>query len=252
MLAILSPSKTLDYESDTPNVKTSKPSLFSESWKLVELMKKHNSQDIKNLMGVSEKLADLNYERYQNFSQSFNESNSKPCIFAFKGDVYEGLDIQSLNSSELQKTNDKIAILSGLYGLLRPFNLMQPYRLEMGISLKNKNGKNLYEFWGNKISEEVNKIENKTLINLASNEYFKSINKKILKAELIDIDFKDDKGQGPKTIGIYAKKARGFMARYLIQNDINKVEDLKNFDVEGYNFSNNLSKEKKLVFLRKH
>jgi hypothetical protein len=203
-------------------------------------------------MKLSDNLAELNYNRYQNFTEEFNKDNSQQSIFAFTGDVYEGFDARNLSKSEIKLSNSKIAILSGLYGLLKPLDLIQPYRLEMGTKMKNDKGEDLYDFWGDKITDQINKLESELVINLASNEYFKSVKKKKLKAKLVNIDFKEDKGGKVSIIGIYAKKARGYMARFIVKNDVNNLEKLKDFDVEGYKFIESMSDDANLTFLRKH
>lgn len=252
MLILLSPSKKLDFEKKFEEFKARQPIFKKEITELISILKNKNKGQIKNLMSLSDNLAQLNYNRYQSFSDKFNNRNSKQAIFAFKGDVYDGLDIESLNKTEIKNSDNKIAILSGLYGLLKPFDLMQPYRLEMGTNLKNKYGNNLYNFWGDKISERINELENNLIINLASNEYFKSVNKKKLKGELINIDFKENKNGKLSTIGIYAKKARGLMARFILKNNIETLDKIKDFNSEGYKFTANDSNKNKLVFIRKH
>jgi cytoplasmic iron level regulating protein YaaA (DUF328/UPF0246 family) len=207
MLTVISPSKTLDFNPCEKEYKIQKPYFIKESLDLISELKKLNVNDIKKLMNISDKLAELNHQRFLNFSEDFNIKNSKPAIFAFKGDVYEGFDANSLNEKEIEFANKKIAILSGLYGLLKPLDFIKPYRLEMGINFKYKKNSSLYEFWGNKISEKINELENEYLINLASNEYFTAVNKKILKPKIIDISFKEYKKGKLSVIGLFAKKA---------------------------------------------
>lgn len=252
MLLLLSPSKKLDFQKKIEKIKASQPVFKKEIKELIYILKNKKKGEIKNLMSLSDNLAQLNYDRYQNFEDTFNHKNSKQAIFAFKGDVYDGLDIESLNELQINDSNKKIAIISGLYGLLKPFDLIQPYRLEMGTSLKTNLGENLYDFWEEKITNKINDLEGSLIINLASQEYFKSIKKNKLIGKLINIDFKEAKNEKISTIGIYAKKARGMMARYVLQHNITKIEDLKKFNVEGYRFAKELSNENKLTFIRKH
>jgi len=205
-------------------------------------------------MGISPKLAQLNFERFINWQLPFSTDNAKQALLAFKGDVYTGLDAYSLNEDELQTAQNDLRILSGLYGVLKPLDLIQAYRLEMGKKLQTKKGNNLYEFWGDKITKEINKSliakNDKYLINLASNEYFKAVVKKKVKAEIITPVFKDFKNGQYKVISFFAKKARGLMTRFIIQNKITDPEHLKAFNSEGYNFNPQLSKNTELVFTR--
>ena len=210
--------------------------------------------DIQSLMGVSEKIANLNHERFMNWHPEVTSNNAKQALLAFKGDVYTGLDADTLDAGGLKFAQKHLRILSGLYGLLRPLDLMQLYRLEMGLRFKNRGGKNLYEFWGDDIANAVQSALGKSgsplLINLASNEYFKSVNAKSLDAEIITPVFKDLKQGKYKMISFYAKKARGLMARYIIDQRLNEPDGLKSFDSEGYYFSDQQSTERELVFLR--
>ena len=210
--------------------------------------------DIQSLMVVSEKIANLNHERFMNWHPEVTSNNAKQALLAFKGDVYTGLDADTLDAGGLKFAQKHLRILSGLYGLLRPLDLMQPYRLEMGLRFKNRGGKNLYEFWGDDIANAVQSALGKSgsplLINLASNEYFKSVNAKSLDAEIITPVFKDLKQGKYKMISFYAKKARGLMARYIIDQRLNEPDGLKSFDSEGYYFSDQQSTERELVFLR--
>lgn len=252
MLAILSPSKTLDFDSSRELADKSTPCLFNETLGLIEILKGKDKEEIKNLMKLSDKLAELNYERYQNFANKMTGTNSRQAIFAFKGDVYDGLDADSLNDPQIKAANDNIAILSGLYGLIRPLDLIQPYRLEMGTKLDNPKGKDLYKFWGDKISKRINELEDDLVINLASNEYFKAVNKNALNAKVVDINFKEDKDGKVKVIGIYAKKARGMMARYIVENKVKDLDEIKKFNSSGYKFSPEESDDEQLTFIRKH
>jgi hypothetical protein len=252
MLALLSPAKSLNFEDKNFIEPISEPTFSDEIKELVNNLKSKSEKGIKNLMKLSDNLAELNYNRYQNFTEEFNKDNSQQSIFAFTGDVYEGFDARNLSESEIKLSNSKIAILSGLYGLLKPLDLMQPYRLEMGTKMKNDKGEDLYDFWGEKITDQINELESELVINLASNEYFKSVKKKKLKAKLVNIDFKEDKGGKVSIIGIYAKKARGYMARFIVKNDVNNLKKIKDFDVEGYKFIESMSDDANLTFLRKH
>jgi cytoplasmic iron level regulating protein YaaA (DUF328/UPF0246 family) len=250
MLALISPSKTLNFETYKPVGETSAPLFVKDSVKLIKILKEYSVKDIEKLMGISTKLAELNHQRFKSFSSKFTEENSKQAIFAFKGDVYEGFNVELLTDKEIKTAQKKIAIISGLYGLLQPLDLIQPYRLEMGTKLKNEKGSDLYKFWGSKISERLNELETKTIINLASQEYFKAVDKKLLKANIIDVNFLEKKNGSYKTIALFAKRARGLMARYITKNNLNKAEDLKGFDYEDYSFNNKLSNEQKLTFTR--
>jgi len=255
MLIVISPAKTLDYET-TPKTKVfTTPDYLDHSQCLINRLRNFSSLDISDLMKVSAKIADLNFERYESWKKPFTEKNAKQAILAFKGDVYTGLDAESFKADDFKFAQKHLRVLSGLYGLLRPLDLMQPYRLEMGTKLKTDAGKNLYEFWGsditNGLNKQLKKIKSDTLINLASNEYFKSVKPKELNAEIITPAFKEFKNGEYKMIGIYAKKARGLLSRYIIQNKLSDPEDLKSFNEEGYKFNKKLSKGNNWVFTRK-
>ena len=250
MHLLISPAKTLDMDGAIAVPKTTLSPFMNESASLIKDLKKLRSTDIQDLMKVSSKIAELNANRFLEWNLPFSETNAKAAIHAFKGDVYTGLDAESISKDDMEFAQEHLSILSGLYGLLRPLDLMQAYRLEMGTKFSNTGGKNLYEFWGNKITEEINKREQKYIINLASNEYFKAVNKKILKAEIITPVFKDEKNGTLKVISFYAKKARGLMTRFIIQNHMTNVEEIKNFNLGGYAFSKNLSADKEWVFTR--
>jgi len=255
MLIVISPAKTLDYET-TPKTKVfTTPDYLDHSQRLISRLRNFSSLDISDLMKVSAKIADLNFDRYESWKTPFTEKNAKQAILAFKGDVYSGLDAESFKADDFKFAQKHLRVLSGLYGLLRPLDLMQPYRLEMGTRLKTDEGKNLYEFWGSDITEGLNKqlkkIKSDTLINLASNEYFKSVKPKELNARIITPAFKEFKNGEYKMIGIYAKKARGLLSRYIIQNKLSNPEDLKLFNEEGYKFNKKLSKGDNWVFTRK-
>lgn len=254
MLIVISPAKTLDYETPATTRQATQPAFLSRASELVEDARRLTPGDIQSLMGVSESIANLNHERFMNWHPEFTPQNAKQALLAFKGDVYTGLAAETLDAKGLKFAQKHLRILSGLYGLLRPLDLMQPYRLEMGLRFNNRVGKNLYEFWGNDISDAVQadlkKSGSPLLINLASNEYFKSVNAKTLDAEIITPVFKDLKQGKYKMISFFAKKARGLMARFIIDHQLNDPEGLKEFDAEGYYFSKTLSTASELVFLR--
>ncbi|MFL2720749.1 MAG: peroxide stress protein YaaA [Gammaproteobacteria bacterium] len=255
MIIVLSPAKTLDYEFETDG-NHSVPSFLSQSSKLIGQLKKKEPKDIASLMGLSDKLATLNYDRYQSWTASKKASNdSKPSLLVFKGDVYQGLQAEDLTKKEMNFAQKHVRILSGLYGILRPLDLMKPYRLEMGTKLETSQGKNLYEFWGDKIQKNVlDELKNQKsdlLINLASKEYFTVLGKVPEDVNVISPAFKDYKNGKYKIISFYAKKARGLMARWIIQNKVTDFENLKDFDVEGYKYSKVESTSTTPVFLRK-
>lgn len=254
MLIIISPAKTLDFESPI-SVKGQTDIAFSkESKQLVRLLKKYKAEEIEKLMNVSHKIAMLNYDRYAQWKFPFNELETRQAIFAFKGEVYNGLDAYSLNQEDVDFAQDHLRILSGLYGVLRPFDMILPYRLEMGTKIETDKFKGLYEFWGEKIFKNLQKAIDesgtKVLVNLASAEYFKAANLKKMKADIITPSFKEARDDGYKMITIFAKKARGLMSRFIIQNQIENAEDLKHFDLEGYFYNDELSKENEYIFTR--
>lgn len=255
MLALLSPSKTLDFSAYGTRIKIDSPDLLKYSKLLISDLQKLSAVEIGELMGISDKLATLNHERFQAFHTPFTPKNAKPAILAFKGDVYEGLDADSLSEKELLSAQECIRILSGLYGLLRPFDLIQPYRLEMGTRLANKNGRDLYAFWGKKVTETLNKhLKNAgtdTVINLASREYAAVLQPKEVEGRWINVHFKEEKGNKLQIIGLFAKRARGAFARFMAQNRIEKTSDLRDFDAGGYRFRADLSTESDLIFSRK-
>ena len=249
MLAVISPSKTQDFSSSNVDVFT-KTRQIEQSQILIDLLKTKTQSEIASLMSISDKLSKLNFDRFQTFSTPFTLTNAKQALLAFKGDVYNGIDAPNLSSQDLDFAQSCVRMLSGLYGVIRPLDLIQPYRLEMGTRLENDKGKNLYEFWGDQISQILNEDESNVIINLASNEYFKGIDKKSLNAKIINIAFKEFKGDTYKIIGIYAKRARGLMVNYMIKNRITKSDDLKNFNVEDYKFRQDMSDELTWVFTR--
>ncbi len=251
MKIVISPAKKLDLKSETPELSYTKPLFLDEAETVIKVMRQKNPDEIKKLMNLSDNLANLNWERYQTWQKNIDET-ARPAIFTFNGNVYNGLDIKSLPIDKLEQLNDKLRILSGLYGLLRPFDLIYPYRMEMGTKLAFDTYKNLYDFWRNKVTETLNKEipEGDFLVNLASQEYFKVIDKKTFKHPIYEPVFKDYKNGELKTISLYAKIARGLMTRFIIQNDINTPEELKLFNVDGYRYDANLSSGNKLVFTR--
>ena len=254
MITILSPAKKLDFNKTVQSKLNSQPDFLDDSKILINELRKLKPKDISKLMKISDDLANLNVERNLSWSTPFNMSNARQAIFAFRGQAYIGLDADSLDDHDLKFAQDHLIILSGLYGVLKPLDLMQAYRLEMGTNLKNPRGKNLYEFWGDKITDDINKElakqKHKVLVNLASNEYFKSIKPKLLKGEIITPIFKEEKGGGYKVITVYAKTARGLMSHFMIKNRIENPEDLKAFDTDGYLYNEDLSTEKEWVFTR--
>lgn len=255
MLIVISPAKTLDYESPLPSKKFSQPQFLEESGKLIKVLKRLGPDDVQDLMHISTKLAELNVSRYLNWEQPFSPKNARPAVFAFKGDVYAGLEAQKYETADLDFAQKHLRILSGLYGVLRPLDLIQPYRLEMGIGLKNSRGDSLYDFWGEQLGAAIVKAlkgqKDNKLINLASNEYFKAIKGKTGDAEVITPVFKDYKNGQYKIISFFAKKARGLMSTYIIKNRVKDIAALIKFNDEGYRFSKKDSTDKELVFLRK-
>lgn len=250
MITLISPAKTLDLSSTDISLAT-EPNFKTDIKALVSIMKKKSATDIQKLMKVSENIAQLNKERYHQFNRDFTKDNSKQALLAFKGDVYRNMEVDSYSKEDFAFAQDHLRILSGLYGLLRPMDLIQPYRLEMGISLENKKGKNLYEFWGTKISKAINEAaQGAPIINLASQEYAKSINLKALKSPIIHVNFKEYRDGKYKLIGIFAKQARGMMANYIIKNKIDAPEKLKLFNEEGYEYAEQLSKDNEWIFVR--
>jgi len=256
MLIVVSPAKTLDYTTPPKTKKFTLPDYLDDSAELIHRMREFSSLDISELMKVSTKIADLNFDRFEAWNKNFTEKNAKQAVLAFKGDVYTGLDAESFSAKDFTFAQKHFRMLSGLYGVLRPLDLMQPYRLEMGTRLSTERGKNLYEFWGNEVTEGLNAqlktIKSKYLINLASNEYFKVVKPKILNAEIITPAFKELKNGEYKMIGIYAKKARGMLSRYIIQNQLSDIEDIKSFDLDGYKFNKKVSSGNNWVFTRKN
>lgn len=254
MLTVISPAKTLDFDTPPTTRKKTQPQFLERSAQLVDDARELDPQAIRALMGVSEKIADLNHQRFMNWGTPFTLDNAKQSVLAFKGDVYTGLEAETLSNDQLAFAQQHLAILSGLYGLLRPLDLMQPYRLEMGLKFANSGGKNLYEFWGDAITGAINKQLKKSgspvLVNLASNEYFKAVQPRDVKADIVTPVFKDLKGGKYKVISFFAKKARGQMARYIIDNEVNEPDALKKFRRDGYRYNAKESTARELVFTR--
>ncbi|WP_133406218.1 peroxide stress protein YaaA [Parashewanella tropica] len=252
MKILVSPAKTLDMETPATTKEFTQPDLLEHSASLIEVCRELTPADISSLMKVSDKIAGLNAARFAEWRPDFTLENAKQSVFAFRGDVYTGLDADSLSQESLNKAQSSLRILSGLYGLLKPLDLMQAYRLEMGTKLENERGTNLYQFWGDIITEQLNQEldDIELVVNLASNEYFKAVKPKLLKGDLITPEFKDCKSGKYKVISFYAKKARGMMARFIVENDITTREQLETFDVAGYYYSEEQSTHNKPVFLR--
>jgi cytoplasmic iron level regulating protein YaaA (DUF328/UPF0246 family) len=254
MLIVVSPAKTLDYESSLPPLSPTQPRLLDASAALVERARELASAELASLMKVSDRIAHLNAERFADWSRPFDEDNARPAIFAFKGDVYTGLDVSRFRADDLQAAQQRLRILSGLYGVLRPLDLMQPYRLEMSTKLANERGHNLYEFWGetitNQLRADMATAGTDVLLNLASNEYFKAVHPANLPGPVIQPVFQDEKNGRYKVISFYAKKARGRMAAWVLREGIDKPQDLQQFREEGYRYHAEPSTETKPVFRR--
>jgi cytoplasmic iron level regulating protein YaaA (DUF328/UPF0246 family) len=254
MLTILSPAKTLDYESELATQRFSQPELLDRSSQLIAIAKKLTPADLSSLMGISDKLAILNAQRFNDWQPDFTPENARQAILAFKGDVYTGLQAEDFSEQDFDFAQQHLRMLSGLYGLLRPLDLMQPYRLEMGIRLNNPQGSNLYAFWGELLTEKLNATlqeqGDNILINLASDEYFKAIKPGKLQAELIKPVFLDEKNGNYKVISFYAKKARGLMSRFIIKERLTQRKQLEEFCLEGYQYDASRSQGNELVFTR--
>jgi cytoplasmic iron level regulating protein YaaA (DUF328/UPF0246 family) len=255
MLFLLSPAKTLDYASPLPAVAPTLPAFIDDSARLIEVLRRKSPQEIASLMDISDPLAALNAARYEAWSRKFTERNARPAVLAFDGDVYDGLQARKLKPADLDWAQQHLRILSGLYGVLRPLDWMQPYRLEMGTSLKVGATANLYQYWGSRIAEHLNATlaadKTPVVINLASQEYFRAVDRKALKARVIDCVFEDWKPGGYKIISFFAKKARGAMARYAIMKRLATPRQLEAFDLEGYAFDPAASQAQRLVFRRR-
>jgi hypothetical protein len=255
MLTVISPAKTLDYETPPVTEAFTQPTQLSQSRKLIRRLRQLDSADLARLMSVSDNLAELNRQRYKQWKTPFKPENARQAMFAFKGDVYLGLDAYSLDEDAIDFAQQHLRILSGLYGILRPLDLMQPYRLEMGTRLDTDMGSNLYQFWNERLTkalnQELKQSQTRCLVNLASNEYFKAIKPKLLKADIVTPAFREYRDGEYRFIQFFAKKARGLMARYLIDQRIDDVEGLKGFNYEGYRFAPEMSDEKDWVFTRR-
>jgi len=252
MKLVLSPAKSLDYDSKLPTSLHTEASFLGESLRLNKLLKKKSAKSLSKLMHISDNLGQLNYERNQEWNLPFNQDNARPAAYAFSGDVYRGLNVYSIESKNLNKLQDTVRIISGLYGLLKPLDLIQPYRLEMGTKFPVGKNKNLYEFWRRKVTESLNNEleEDELFLNLDSKEYFKAIDTKVLKVPVVNIAFKEFKNGDYKMIAIFAKIARGLMARYIIDTNAQTINDIKGFNYEGYGLSEDLSSANELVFTR--
>jgi len=253
MKIVLSPAKSLDFETKLPTTRGTQPQYLDTAIKINRKMSRMTKDEVAKLMDISDKLADLNYGRYKDFQEEHTKENSRPAMYAFNGDVYTGLDAYSLPVEKLVALQDKLRILSGLYGVLKPLDLIQPYRLEMGTSVGLYSKKNLYEIWQKKVTDSLNKEmeKNELFINLASNEYFKAVDTKKLKAEVITPVFKDFSNGKLKIVSFFAKKARGSMVRYIIDKNVESIDELKAYDYEGYKFSENETQSNtELVFTR--
>ena len=254
MLFLLSPAKSLDFETPAEQVPHSEPLFVKQSTELIKVLKAKSPQDVASLMGLSDALAQLNVARYQAWKPKFTEKNSKQAVLAFNGDVYDGLDAKTLKVKDLDWAQENVCILSGLYGVLRPLDLMQPYRLEMGTALKHGKANNLYQFWGAQIAAHLNQqlsaSKDPVIVNLASQEYFKAVDRKALQARVIECVFQDFKNGQYKIISFFAKRARGLMARYAIQHQLKTPQALQAFNSEGYCFTPDASNENTLVFRR--
>ena len=254
MLFLLSPAKSLDFDPPTGNLPHSQPLFVPQAQELIELLRQKSPQEIASLMSLSDSLAGLNVARYQAWRPKFTARNAKQAVLAFNGDVYDGLDAKTLTPDDLAWAQDHLCILSGLYGVLRPLDYMQPYRLEMGTRLPNPRGKDWYQFWSKQISDYLNtrlqRDKTPVVINLASQEYFKAVDTKVLKARVIDCVFEDFKDGKYKIISFYAKRARGLMARFAASQRVNLPEQLKGFDLGGYAFDSSVSQPERLVFRR--
>jgi cytoplasmic iron level regulating protein YaaA (DUF328/UPF0246 family) len=254
MLIVISPAKTLDFETPVSTRKSTLPDFLPRSSQLIEDIRRLAPDDLRELMGISEPLAELNHQRFMNWGEPFTQDNARQSVLAFKGDVYTGLDAGTMKAPDLNFAQKHLRILSGLYGVLRPLDLMQPYRLEMGLKFANRGGKNLYEFWGSEISDSIaaalKKSRSKILVNLASNEYFKAVKSKQLEAEVITPMFKDLKNGKYRVISFFAKKARGQMARYIIDQRLEDVTGIKKFKMDGYKYNKAESTAYDWVFTR--
>ena len=252
MKVLLSPAKSLDFKSLLPTEENSSLCFEKEAEYLNSILKTKSPKDLSKLMGVSDKIADLNYERNHDWSLPFTKKNARQAVYAFSGDVYRGLDAYSIHNGKIDFMQSTVRIISGLYGLIKPLDLIQPYRLEMGTKLSFDNNKNLYDYWREKITNQLNSelLENEPVLNLASNEYFKAIDTKVINSDIYSANFKQLKDGNYKTIAIFSKKARGMMTRFIIDNNISEISSLKSFNYDGYVYHENLSSDKELIFSR--
>lgn len=252
MKILLSPAKSLDYKSELPTSKISEGCFLNEAQYLNNILREKSPKDLSEIMGISSSLAELNYQRNNSWSLPFSSKNARQSIYAFSGDVYRGLDSYTVKEDKIDFMQNSIRIISGLYGLLKPLDLIQPYRLEMGTKMPVDDNKNLYEYWRQKITTQLNTDldENESVLNLASNEYFKAIDRKVVKTDIFTANFKQLKNGEYKTIAIFSKKARGMMTRFIIDNNITDINELKSFDYEGYMFHDSLSSQREFIFTR--
>ena len=252
MKLVLSPAKSLNFDSELPVTDHSNALFLTEAERLNKVLKKKSAKSLSKLMSISDALGQLNYERNQEFTLPFNTENSRPAMYAFDGDVYRGLDAYTIAQEKLDLAQDTIRILSGLYGLLKPLDLIQPYRLEMGTKMTIGRNKNLYDFWKKRLTKQLNEElkEGELFINLASSEYFKSVDRKVLKVPVYNIAFRELKNGEYKMISFFAKYARGLMARYIVDSKATTIEDIKAFNEDNYRYTESLSSEYELVFTR--
>ena len=252
MKVVLSPAKSLDFDSHLPTVQTSECAFLGESARVNNVLKKESPNQLSKLMKISDNLAQLNYTRNQEWSLPFTKDNARPAMYTFSGDVYRGLDAYTIDVNKIDKVQQTVRIISGLYGLLKPLDLMQPYRLEMGTKFPIGKHKNLYEFWKKQITEALNEElqEDELFLNLASQEYFKAIDTKVLKVPVIHVKFQELKAGKYKTIAIFSKLARGLMTRYIIDSNAETIDDIKTFNQENYRYTESLSSDSELVFTR--
>ena len=256
MKILISPAKSLDFDSTIDSLKCTQPVFLNKTSEINSVLKEKSPKDLMQLQGISQKLSDLNWKRNNSFKLPFNKENARPSIFTFNGDVYSGLDAFSLSTEKISRSQDSVRILSGLYGVLRPLDLIQAYRLEMGTKLSNDQGPDLYSFWRTKLTNSLNKLfqnsKNRYLINCSSLEYFKSIDLKLLNAKVITPIFKELHNGSPKIVSFFAKNARGAMTRFVVKNKIDRPEGLLDFNLDGYNYNKKLSEPDSPVFLRKN
>ena len=252
MKILLSPAKSLDYKSDLPTLKASEGCFLNEAQYLNNILKEKSPKELSELMNISSSLGELNYQRNNSWSLPFSQKNARQSIYAFSGDVYRGLDSYTVEEGKIDFMQNSVRIISGLYGLLKPLDLIQPYRLEMGTKMPVDDNKNLYEYWRQKITSQLNKelANDEPVLNLASNEYFKAIDSKVVKTDIYTANFKQLKNGEYKTIAIFSKKARGMMTRFIIDNNITDINDLKSFNYDGYMFHESLSSKNEFIFTR--